>query len=66
VRRSGRFGGLLGVAEASSALERLLSLRATARTALQDVGDGIRVATVLGPFENIFGLTENPHFKLPE
>ncbi|MGB8472497.1 MAG: hypothetical protein WCE61_00275 [Candidatus Acidiferrum sp.] len=54
-----------GVADASSALERLLSLGATARTDLQDVGDGIRVATVLDPFGNIFGLIENPHFKLP-
>ncbi len=54
-----------GVADASSALERLLSLGATARTDLQDVGDGIRVATVFDPFGNIFGLIENPHFKLP-
>ena len=54
-----------GVADANSALERLLSLGATARTALQDVGDGIRVATVFDPFGNIFGLIENPHFKLP-
>ena len=54
-----------GVSDASSALERLLSLGATARTNLQDVGEGIKVATVGDPFGNIFGIIENPHFKLP-
>ncbi len=54
-----------GVADAGCALERLFSLGATARTALQDVGDGIRLATVFDPFGNTFGLIENPHFKLP-
>ena len=43
---------------------RLLSLGATERTNVQDVGEGIRVATVLDPFGNIFGVIENPHFKL--
>ena len=51
-----------GVADAGSALERLLSLGATARTNVQDVGEGIQVATVLDPFGNIFGVIENPHF----
>jgi predicted enzyme related to lactoylglutathione lyase len=54
-----------GVADASSALERLLSLGATAHTNLQDVGEGIKVATVCDPFGNIFGVIENSHFKLP-
>ena len=31
----------------------------------QDVGDGIKVATVADPFGNPIGLIENPHFKLP-
>jgi predicted enzyme related to lactoylglutathione lyase len=53
-----------GVAEASAELERLLSLGATARSGVQDVGEGIRVATVFDPFGNIFGIIENPHFKL--
>ena len=53
-----------GVADASAALERLLSLGAAARTAVQEVGEGIKVATVLDPFGNIFGIIENPHFKL--
>jgi uncharacterized glyoxalase superfamily protein PhnB len=50
------------VADASSALERLLSLGATTRTSVQEVGEGIKVATVLDPFGNIFGVIENPHF----
>jgi predicted enzyme related to lactoylglutathione lyase len=55
-----------GVADAGAALERLLSLGATARTAVQEVGEGIKVATVSDPFGNIFGVIENPHFKLPD
>ena len=53
-----------GVPDANAALKRLLSLGATERTNVQDVGEGILVATVLDPFGNIFGLIENPHFKL--
>ena len=41
------------------------SLGATLRSNVQDVGEGIRTATVLDPFGNIFGIIENPHFKLP-
>lgn len=51
-----------GVADAGAALERLLSLGATTRTSVQEVGEGIKVATVLDPFGNIFGVIENPHF----
>jgi len=54
-----------GVSDAESALKRLLSLGATPRTDLQEVGEGIKVATVCDPFGNIFGIIENPHFKLP-
>ena len=53
------------VADANAALKRLLSLGATERTNVQDVGDGIRIATILDPFGNAFGIIENPHFKLP-
>ncbi|HSP44488.1 MAG TPA: VOC family protein [Chthoniobacterales bacterium] len=53
-----------GVSDASAALQRLLSLGASERTAVQDVGEGIRVATVLDPFGNVLGIIENPHFKL--
>ncbi len=54
-----------GVADAGAALERLLSVGATGRSGIQDVGEGIRVATVLDPFGNIFGIIQNPHFVLP-
>jgi predicted enzyme related to lactoylglutathione lyase len=33
---------------------------------IQDVGDGIKVATVVDPFGNSIGLIENPHFALPK
>jgi hypothetical protein len=43
----------------------LISLGATARSDVQDVGEGIKVATVVDPFGNVFGIIENPHFELP-
>jgi len=54
-----------GVVDARAAFERLISLGATERSAVHEVGEGIRVATVFDPFGNIFGIIENPHFKLP-
>ena len=54
-----------GVTNADAAFQRLLSLGATERSAVQEVGEGIKVATVLDPFGNIFGIIENPHFELP-
>ncbi len=55
-----------GVANAEAAVRRLISLGATERSGVQEVGEGIRVATVFDPFSNIFGIIENPHFKLLE
>ena len=52
-----------GVANAEESLRRLVSLGATERSAVQEVGEGIRVATVFDPFRNILGIIENPHFK---
>lgn len=54
-----------GVADALGAFDRLISLGATARTDVQDVGEGIKVATVMDPFGNVFGIIENPYFALP-
>jgi hypothetical protein len=31
-------------------------------SAIQDVGEGIKVADVKDPFGNLFGLIYNPHF----
>jgi predicted enzyme related to lactoylglutathione lyase len=53
-----------GVANAETALQRLLGLGATIHEPLQDVGEEIKVATVKDPFGNIFGIIENPHFKI--
>jgi len=52
-----------GVANADASFARLLLLGATERSAVQEVGEGIRVATVFDPLGNIFGIIENPHFK---
>jgi hypothetical protein len=38
---------------------------ATLLQAAQDVGEGIKVASVKDPFGNVIGLIENPHFSLP-
>jgi predicted enzyme related to lactoylglutathione lyase len=64
----GGSGGVIvywGVSDAQATIERLVSLGATVRAAVQDVGEGIKVASVLDPFGNIFGIIQNPHFKLP-
>ncbi|GAA4352937.1 VOC family protein [Hymenobacter saemangeumensis] len=52
-----------GVPDAQAAFERLISLGAQVHQAVQEVGEGIRVATVLDPFGNVLGIIENPHFK---
>jgi len=51
-----------GVADADAELARLLELGAQADTPVEDVGGGIRVATVRDPDGNVFGVIENPHF----
>ena len=33
---------------------------------VMDVGEGIRVATVIDPFGNEIGVIENPNFKLQD
>jgi len=53
-----------GVADAAAAVSRLLELGARPHEELQDVGEGIKVATVLDPFGNALGIIENPSFKL--
>src|SRR5262245_14808640 len=53
-----------GVADVAAALARLVELGATERMAVQDVGGGIRLASVIDPFGNLFGIIENPHFSL--
>ncbi len=54
-----------GVENCASAYQRLLALGGSEHVAPADVGGGIMVATVRDPFGNVFGVIENPHFKLP-
>ncbi len=54
-----------GVADAAEALATLLAAGAQERMGVQDVGEGIRVASVLEPGGSVFGVIENPHFELP-
>lgn len=53
-----------GVDDADAAYGRLIALGAHEHTAPQDVGEGIRIGAVLDPFGNVFGLVQNPNFKL--
>ncbi|HUG28703.1 MAG TPA: VOC family protein, partial [Gemmatimonadales bacterium] len=52
-----------GVPDAAAEYERLLGLGATPHETVKEVGGGIKVATVLDPFGNLFGVIENPHFR---
>ncbi|NVJ60132.1 MAG: VOC family protein [Gammaproteobacteria bacterium] len=38
---------------------------AEAAEPIEEVGEGIKVATIIDPFGNHFGIIENPHFKVP-
>lgn len=51
-----------GVPDAGVELARLRAMGATIHEDVKDVGGGIRVASVLDPSGNVFGIIENPHF----
>ena len=53
-----------GVENCEVALARLLELGASPDHDVQDVGGGIKVATVKDPFGNVLGIIENPTFSL--
>lgn len=53
-----------GVENAEAALAHLLERGATEHSSIQDVGDGILVASVCDPFGNLIGIIQNPHFKV--
>jgi predicted enzyme related to lactoylglutathione lyase len=57
--------GYWGVANLDAALKRVQELDVVVLSSAQDVGGGIRVATIGDPAGNLIGLIENPHFKLP-
>jgi len=51
-----------GVKNAEEAVAHFTRAGAALKSPIQDVGEGIRVATVVDPFGNLMGLIENPHF----
>lgn len=53
-----------GVPDVAAAYARLIELGAEPHKEIQDVGEGIKLATVRDPWGNIFGVIENPHFRL--
>ena len=53
-----------GTPDARAEVARLEGLGATVESPVEDVGDGIRVATIRDPYGNLFGIIENPHFDL--
>jgi predicted enzyme related to lactoylglutathione lyase len=53
-----------GVEDARAAYARLLELGAKTAGEPREVGGGIVVATVLDPFGNVFGVIQNPHFRI--
>lgn len=55
-----------GVPDAAAELARLVSLGSVVHEPVKEVGGGIKVASVRDPFGNLFGVIENPHFKIEE
>ena len=55
-----------GVNDAEAELARLVAMDANVHEQVKDVGGGIKVASVRDPFGNLFGIIENPLFKLDE
>ncbi len=53
-----------GVENIEKTFARLLELGAKKNSDIQDVGGNIRLATVIDPFGNVFGIIENPQFKI--
>lgn len=52
-----------GVPDAEGELKRLTGLGAKLHSPVKDVGGGIKLASVLDPFGNVFGIIENPEFN---
>ncbi len=52
------------VDDIETAMAQFLQRGATLGDAIESVGDGVKVATLLDPFGNHIGIIENQHFKL--
>ncbi|MGI9036074.1 MAG: VOC family protein [Pyrinomonadaceae bacterium] len=55
-----------GVEDIKVAQTKLFKLGAEKISEIVNVGENLYVATVKDPFGNVFGIIENPHFKLSE
>jgi predicted enzyme related to lactoylglutathione lyase len=55
-----------GVDDIEAEVERITALGASVHSAIQDVGEGIKVAELNDPYGNILGLIYNPVFKLED
>lgn len=55
-----------GVGDIRAAYQNLLEAGAESISEPANVGGEIFVATVRDPFGNVFGIIENPHFKIEE
>lgn len=53
-----------GVADIKAAVAELIDRGADAADPVTDVGEGIRLATVRDPLDNLLGDIENPNFSL--
>ncbi|MCI0704399.1 MAG: VOC family protein [Planctomycetia bacterium] len=51
-----------GTPDIATELARVVALGATVVKPIENVGEGIQVATLADPFGNPVGLIENPHF----
>jgi catechol 2,3-dioxygenase-like lactoylglutathione lyase family enzyme len=56
--------GYWGVDDLDATLAELVAAGASPRTGIDDVGDGIKVASVVEPGGGVLGLIENPHFAV--
>jgi uncharacterized protein YndB with AHSA1/START domain/predicted enzyme related to lactoylglutathione lyase len=61
-RGQGSATAYLGTHDVDAEVARLVTLGATVREKPEDVGGGIRVATLIDPFGNALGLISNPEF----
>jgi predicted enzyme related to lactoylglutathione lyase len=53
-----------GVLDIQQAVQQFVATGAAVKAGIQDVGGGIKVATVADPFGNLIGLIENPNFNV--
>jgi predicted enzyme related to lactoylglutathione lyase len=54
-----------GVENIEAAFARLLAQGAKVNDPIEEVGGGIKTASLTDPDGNLVGIIENPHFKLP-